>query len=180
MDKDSLRSQILSRRKLLSAAANRDYSNIIQKKILSLVENQSRENMLVYLPINGEVDTSFLINFYSQNKKRLFLPKFKDSYWSVAEFTDAKMVECGPFGTLQPSGKISRQEIDLAIVPGVAFSTKGTRLGYGKGVYDRLLEKSNAIKVGLAFDFQIAEVEGKAHDILMDLVVTEKRIIKTI
>ena len=57
----------------------------------------------------------------------------------------------------------------------------GVRLGYGKGVFDRLLADSKALRVGLAYDFQIVdELPREKHDLVMDLVVTEKRIIKTI
>lgn len=66
----------------------------------------------------------------------------------------------------------------LFLVPGVAFYTDGVRLGRGKGYYDRYLENHNGLKIGLCFEFQILEeLPQEDHDVLMDYLVTEKRVI---
>jgi len=75
-------------------------------------------------------------------------------------------------------------DIDLVIVPGVVFDKSGHRIGYGHGYYDRFLDNlekinKNAVKVGLAYDFQIADkVPIEKHDVPVDKIVTEKRIIR--
>ena len=108
-----------------------------------------------------------------------------------AEFTNWQNLEEGPYGILQPSlssrhPELARPErsrrvsgsIDVAIIPGVAFDKKGTRLGYGKGVFDRLLAKSKDFRIGLAYEFQIVDTLPKEnHDLVMDMVVTENRLI---
>ena len=67
--------------------------------------------------------------------------------------------------------------MDVSIIPGVAFDKKGVRLGYGKGVFDRLLAKSQAFKIGLAYDFQIVdELPREKHDLVMDIVESEKKV----
>ena len=70
-------------------------------------------------------------------------------------------------------------EIEAAFIPGLAFDKRGHRLGRGKALFDRLLKHVDCPKIALAFDFQILDsVPTLPHDIAMDIVVTEKRVIK--
>ena len=70
-------------------------------------------------------------------------------------------------------------EIELIIVPAVAFDRNGNRLGRGKGFYDRLLQTTSATKIGVGYDFQlIEEIPAEPHDIPMDMVITQKHYIK--
>jgi 5-formyltetrahydrofolate cyclo-ligase len=67
----------------------------------------------------------------------------------------------------------------LVIVPGIAFDLRGHRIGYGNGYYDRLLKRIHAPSIGLAFDEQVVDfIPNKFHDVAVDKVVTEKRVIK--
>ncbi|MBI3341770.1 5-formyltetrahydrofolate cyclo-ligase, partial [Candidatus Curtissbacteria bacterium] len=68
---------------------------------------------------------------------------------------------------------------DVVAVPSLAFDIHGYRLGYGKGVYDQLLNGSKTIRVGLAYDFQIMDkLPNEPHDLRMNFVVTEKKVYK--
>jgi len=68
---------------------------------------------------------------------------------------------------------------DVLIIPGRAFDDKGNRLGRGKGFFDRYLADFSGLKIGVCFDFQVIEVIPlEPHDLPMDIVVTEKRILK--
>jgi len=91
----------------------------------------------------------------------------------------------GCFGILEPCRNgVDHQadEADLIVIPGVAFDQSGHRIGYGKGYYDRFLQHPGrtAGLVGLCHDFQLIEgnIPADRHDIRMELVVTEKRIIR--
>lgn len=69
-------------------------------------------------------------------------------------------------------------DVDLIIVPSLAVSLAGHRVGYGGGYYDRLLRNSFAPKVALAFEFQLFDyIENSIHDIRVDKIITERRII---
>ena len=69
--------------------------------------------------------------------------------------------------------------IDVILVPGLAFDRNGGRMGFGKGYYDRLLESSKAVKIGLCYDFQILEkIPTESHDVPMNFVITEKEILE--
>ena len=64
-------------------------------------------------------------------------------------------------------------------MPGIAFDKHGARVGFGKGCYDKFLAKTQAVKVGFCYDFQLCdEIETDKHDILMDYLVSEKGILK--
>ncbi|MDE6528677.1 MAG: 5-formyltetrahydrofolate cyclo-ligase, partial [Muribaculaceae bacterium] len=68
-------------------------------------------------------------------------------------------------------------EIELIIVPGVAYDRLGNRVGRGKGYYDRLLATSKATKIGVGYDFQFLDedIQADQHDVTMDIIITESR-----
>jgi 5-formyltetrahydrofolate cyclo-ligase len=86
----------------------------------------------------------------------------------------------GAHGIQEPKGApvASPEELRVIVVPGVAFDAKGGRLGHGRGHFDRLLSESGALLVGLCFENHLVDtVPMERHDIRMDVVVTEKRMI---
>ena len=81
---------------------------------------------------------------------------------------------------LENAAIVPPQDVDVVLVPGLAFDPKGQRLGYGQGFYDRLLLHMRALRVGLAFDFQLlAEVPSFPHDLPVDCVVTDHRVLRS-
>ncbi len=89
----------------------------------------------------------------------------------------------GAFGVMEPSGRdlVAPAQLDLVVVPGVAFDRSGYRLGYGKGFYDRALHDTTAktVHVGLSYEFQlVGALPAEKHDIGMDLIVTEEHILR--
>jgi 5-formyltetrahydrofolate cyclo-ligase len=78
------------------------------------------------------------------------------------------------FGILEPSGSEfnDRASIDLIIVPGIAFDQNNYRMGRGRGYYDKLLETTKAVRMGVCFNFQYLEnIPVEMHDLPMDLVI---------
>ncbi len=107
----------------------------------------------------------------------------------ISELTDYDDdLEVGTFGVLEPKLKSRRivpsREVDLILVPGVAFDMHGHWLGYGKGYYDKFLSglsgnESHVVFIGLAFDFQVLEtIPHGWNDVPLHKIVTEKRIIE--
>ena len=178
LEKDKIRKKILLKRKDLLKSAVNDLSGIISRKVLSIKKIKSAKTYLVYLPINNEVDTKFIINFLIQNQKKIFVPAYIEKSWVIGRLKNLDDLKRNQLKTLQPK-KIIRadiSEIDVAFVPGIAFDKNGVRLGYGKGVYDRLLAGFSGAKIGLAYDFQIVDkIPKENHDLLMDKVISEKR-----
>lgn len=138
-------------------------------------------SVLCYLPVNNEVETKRLIADLRAMEKQVFVPAFDNDsgLYVFAKFNGWDKQELGPYGVKQPVDSGETEKIDLAILPGLAFDLTGNRLGYGKGVYDKLLAKSTAFRVGLAYDFQVLEsLPVEEHDLKMDMVITEKRVIR--
>jgi 5-formyltetrahydrofolate cyclo-ligase len=86
------------------------------------------------------------------------------------------------FGLLEPERDVGLMvepdDLDLVIVPGVAFDRRGNRLGFGGGYYDRFFERCNATRVGLAYAFQVVDdIPAEDHDVKIDWLVTEDEVI---
>lgn len=183
-DKKELRARYLELRVKMTESEVRQKSKLIFQKIESLDLTPEKERFALYLATKNEVDTKFLIDKLVLLKKEVFLPRFFESekdYFFV-KFTGWKTLEVGYYGIEQPksSKKESAKNIDVIFIPGVAFDKKGVRLGWGTGTYDGLIKGSKAIKIGLAYDFQIAgSLPREDHDIKVDFIVTEKRLVKT-
>lgn len=177
-----LRKSILNKRAALEKSFVKQQSRTITGKLLAEIKKLAPTNVLVYLSFDNEVETFGLVSGIMDNQINVFVPRyFEDTGdWRLVKLENLDDLEKGPFGIPQPkSTSISFNSIDVAIIPGVAFDQKGVRLGYGKGVFDKLLAKSTAFKIGAAFDFQIVEkLPREKHDLVMDLVVTEKRVIE--
>jgi 5-formyltetrahydrofolate cyclo-ligase len=96
-----------------------------------------------------------------------------------SQLTSIEFLKKGNYGILDvPIEKridVDLRELQLILVPGIAFDLSGGRLGYGKGYYDRFLDKTNAFKIGLCFQSQVVEkVPMENHDIRMHAIISEK------
>lgn len=156
----------------------------LSEKILEQLEEtelfQHASCIALYHAIPGEVQTAaFIEKWYL--KKKLLLPLIKGDDLLLIPYTGKESLQSGIFGILEPRYTgitIPEQEIDLIIVPGVAFDRQLNRLGRGKGYYDRLLSSIQAPKVGICFNFQlIEEVPTEPFDKQMDILITEKEIL---
>jgi 5-formyltetrahydrofolate cyclo-ligase len=121
---------------------------------------------------NGEPDTDPLFARLSVEGKRLLLPRVDASGIVAADGGSPRAVS--KFGVHEPTGPaIDVSEIDLVIVPGLAFTAEGHRLGYGGGHYDRFLPTVTAPSVGVCFvDQLVDQLPLAAHDVLVGRVVS--------
>jgi 5-formyltetrahydrofolate cyclo-ligase len=91
----------------------------------------------------------------------------------------------GAFGIFEPARECPvhpAEEADIIVIPGIAFDTEGRRIGYGKGYYDKALHhlEGKGRLVGFCYDFQLVDrIAGEPHDVLMDMIITERRVIRT-
>jgi 5-formyltetrahydrofolate cyclo-ligase len=108
----------------------------------------------------------------------LFFQGLRENTNLRLEIKNLKQVELGAYKILEPKKHLPRlkpQQIDLAFIPGIAFSRDGHRVGYGKGFYDRLMKKLTCPKIGIAYEFQIVNnIPGEKHDVPVDMIITEK------
>ena len=134
----------------------------------------------LYHAISGEVQTAGLIEKWYREKK-LLLPLIKGNDLQLLLYSGKESLKAGAFGILEPTEDcvaVPENEIDLIIVPGVAFDRQRNRLGRGKGFYDRLLSTLNVPKIGISYDFQLKDqIPVEPFDRKMDVIITEKEII---
>ncbi len=179
MDKQKRRLKLLLKRKSLSFTRVDELSREVQRKTLELKLIQNAKKILLYLPILNEVQTNYIIDELTALNKEIFVVAHASGEYFLSKFTSWQELELGKHGILQPKNllQVKVSEIDLAILPGVAFDLKGNRLGYGKGVLDRILVNMTAVKIGLAYDFQmLEELPTEKRDVQVNIVVTEKKV----
>jgi len=182
--KEGLRKEIKEKRKKQTKEENREKSKEIKKKLFCLKEFKDAETILFYISYKSEVFTHQMIKEAFKDKRVVVPISNKKNYsLTLSELKSWDDLEIGSYNIPEPKkvhiNEISIENIGLIIVPGVAFDKRGNRLGHGKGYYDRLLNKTNAKKIGLAFEFQLKdEIPIDKHDENVDIIITEKRIIR--
>lgn len=136
--------------------------------------------VLLYHALSDEVDTSCLFDNARLMGKHILLPRVVGDELELCVYSPDTLSR-GAFGIMEPTGEVfplSRYaEIDLAVIPGMAFDRRGARLGRGKGYYDRLLPLlPGAYKLGLCYAFQLLDfLPTEQHDICMNEVVTDEK-----
>lgn len=167
-DKDMLRREMIEKR--MTSVKSCGACNIANK-IRQLDVYKKAKNVMIYLPIKNEVDVSLLIN---DSEKTFLVPVTEGDDIYACRLT--MHLKIGRFGICEPVErvKMDKKELDMVIVPGVAFDKGFNRMGYGKGYYDRFLKDVDAVKIGVCYPFQLLdEIEAEKHDVKMDMIVTE-------
>lgn len=176
MDKKTLRRQALLARETLSIEEKQSKENQIVDALLPLLEG--KKVIAIYLPKQDEkeVDVSSLLFAYPQ----LGVPKVRNQeemdFFLISGLQD---VELGHFSILEPTTNVLMEPntIDCIVVPLVAFDENKHRIGHGKGYYDRYLQRSKAVTIGVAFACQkVDAIPVEAHDVTLDYIVTENQI----
>lgn len=184
----ALRARILADRDAQTPAEIRQKSRAIHENVRKLVQLQRSRTIFAYVSFRSEVDTTGLIDELLAAGKKVAVPvtRVKDKRLDVISITsrDRDLVPgyCRipePRPELWQTAVVAEKEIEVILLPGSVFDHRGGRFGYGGGYYDRFLERNpQALRIGLAFDLQVVEEAPlAAHDQLLDLVITESRII---
>lgn len=132
------------------------------------------DRILMYHSLPDELSTHDFLNKWA-GRKSFFLPRVNGVNLEILPY-DQSRLELGSFHIEEPTGNdtVEPSEIEMVVVPAVAYDRRGNRLGRGKGFYDRLLKNTRAAKVGIGYDFQlIDEVPAEPHDVSMDIVITQ-------
>lgn len=179
--KEVLRQEKLEVRRVMSEQSVKEGSGAITRNLLSIPCVQQAQRVMAYCAVRNEPDMGELISELLDMGKRVALPHVAHEGIVAAEFTrDTNMVS-GIFGIPQPAlvKGLAPFVPDIVIVPGVVFDLKLKRIGFGMGYYDRFLENFNAVKIGVCYERQLVDcIEEEPHDVRMDFVVTEDRVLE--
>jgi 5-formyltetrahydrofolate cyclo-ligase len=185
LDKKEWRKKMKNTLSSLTKQEYEQYSYLISKALFSTKEWQEANVVGVTVSIPPEVDTWQLIREAWNQKKKVAVPKCIPSekrlqFRRLNSFLELETVF---YGLLEPiperTAKIAPEEMDLLLVPGLAFMNNGYRLGFGGGYYDRFLEQYRGDTLSLAFSCQIvSQLPVEEHDIPVQKIITEERIIE--
>ena len=178
-EKQKVRELLAQKRRIMPVDERTIQSTKILEQIESLPVFQSAKTILLYYPIQNEVDVLPLVKRYKHEKTILF-PVSHRRGMTVHPYAGNAMMHRGKFGIPEPTTPAYEGTIDLMIVPAVAFDKKGRRLGRGGGYYDRFIKKikNHTFTLGVAYDFQmIDEVPSARHDQRVQGVVTPNQTI---
>ncbi len=179
-DKKAIREELLGARRALSPAEAAAKSAAICASVATLPEFAGATAVLTYVASkDNEVDTKPLIERLLAEERRVLVPATLGKgrmVWSQLE----GMEELAPatFGVLEPRPEFRRDTPppsgSIVLVPGLAFTEAGWRIGYGGGYFDRFLAGFSGTKISVAYAMQIiSEMPVEAHDVPMDVIVTE-------
>lgn len=183
-DKQTMRREALARRIVISGEKRRVKEARILERLSTLPEFLSARTVALYASFRGEVDTSLLAAQCRQMRKMTVFPRVDRAAKALVlyEVTDSTGLKEGFRGIPEPSASgrtVDIGDIDLVIVPGLAFDSLCSRLGYGLGFYDDLLSIARPFSVAICFEEQMCEsIPYESHDVPMDVVVTDERIIR--
>ena len=181
--KRELRKMMKARRRAVASGLRDAYSLALCKSLLERADVRSAIDagglFAVYLASMDEIDLSFLIEGLWSAGCKVAVPAWRDGAYRLVAYAPDTELAAGPMGILEPkpegAGLMPVAEGDVAvwIVPGLAFSRAGARLGYGGGWYDRFLSGSNPSSkaLGVAYPFQIIDsLPEESHDIRLACV----------
>jgi 5-formyltetrahydrofolate cyclo-ligase len=182
--KADIRSRFLAKRKAMSDQEVKDKSLSIISRLVEMNEFRSAKmvHCFVSTPRRHEADTHGLIKDLLSKGVRVAIPvtDLKDKALIHSEIKSLDELEVRTFGILEPKDgylrPVSLDEIDLVVVPGLAFDPTGNRIGYGAGFYDGFLKSLSVPKMALAYEWQVVpRIAPTPSDVPVDGIVTEER-----
>lgn len=180
------REQIKQQRRALTPTEVAIASAEIAQRVLNLSVLRRARNIGIYLAAFGEVDCTAISHYAWQRKKRIFAPILRKQALLFAPLHPGSELQKNRFGILEPvhtfADLVRPPELDVVLVPLVAFDTNRNRLGMGAGYYDRSFAQRLRRRrwrkprlLGVAYSFQrVASIQPQAWDVPLDAVITEK------
>jgi len=173
MNKQILRNKYKEIRKNIKDKEAQD--DIIFNKVINLEEYKQSDLILTYVSLKDEVDTIKLIKHSLEIGKKVAVPKCEGDNIVFYYINSLEDLEEGKFDILEPKANKLVNDFDnsICIIPGLAFDKQNNRIGYGRGFYDRFLQKYKGIKIGLTYKECICDkIDADENDIKMDIIIT--------
>lgn len=176
-DKQMLRARMRAMRQNLSAGEQALASQAVCRRVMALSAYRGAKTVMAYMAARGEISLAGVVEDVLASGRALLLPRCEaPGVITARRITDASQLVRGAYGLMEPDAACeiaAQQEIELILVPGTAFDRAGLRLGQGGGYYDRFLENTDALRVGVCHEGALlARVPADAHDAQMHAVIT--------
>ncbi|MGI6012944.1 MAG: 5-formyltetrahydrofolate cyclo-ligase [Oscillospiraceae bacterium] len=184
LEKSALRAVMRSRIAAMEADVCKKSDQEIFLKILELPEYHAAETLFAYASVRKEVATSEILRHAAAQGKRIALPivESRTGQMVFASVSDQSDLIEGAFGIPEPKRScplLSPDSKTLVFVPALCYDWAGVRLGQGGGYYDRWLAQTNPHTIGLCRELFLQDcLPCLPHDIRVDCVVTEKRVLR--
>jgi 5-formyltetrahydrofolate cyclo-ligase len=180
--KRALRREIVERRDALPAERRRAASRRIADRVLGLPDVVGAGTVMAFWSFGSEVQTAELLERLHRAGKRVALPRVEEGEVVAVAYAPGGPVTAAHFGAMEPLGAdvVPPEDVDVVLVPGVAFDRRGARVGYGGGFYDRFLprRRPGVPAIAIAFSVQLVdEVPEGGMDRRVDAIVTENELI---
>ena len=180
--KAAMRAQLKQIRAAIPAEQRAAWSQTIHNTVIALDEVRNARTVFIYISYGNEVDTHGLLKHFLNAGKSLAVQKILTVKTMIATpFSNWKELVLGELGILTPPGNESHPgPFDVVITPGLGFTRQGHRIGYGRGYYDQWFATHQVQhKIAVTFEAQlVAELPVDATDIPVNMIVTEKRVIR--
>jgi 5-formyltetrahydrofolate cyclo-ligase len=179
LTKQQIRSKILLQLNSQKEDTRERKSKAIKDKLFRTQVFKKAKTVMFYVAFGGEVNTLEMMKEARKLGKIIAVPVCKKNRITIRPciLDEHARLKKGPYGVCEPSQEkvIPIQDLDLVIVPGLAFDKKGNRLGRGRGCYDRFLSRlpKKTPSIGLAFVFQILpSIPATAHDVGVSRIIS--------
>lgn len=185
LHKDPLRKRLLERRRSLDPSLVHEASSAIAGRIASLPEVREARTVALYQALRNEIETTALWEALRPGGRRILFPRIVAGtrVLAFAPVDDPAELVVGALGVSQPpaGSDVPLEEIDVFVVPALAFDTGGRRLGRGGGYYDATLSAApGAFRIGPCLDEQLLDrIPAEAHDQPVDVVITPEREVRS-
>lgn len=185
LEKQRLREEHLAAREALSEQERSVLDNRITQKLLATSEYAEATTVLTYVSVSSEVSTRMFIECALRDGKTVAVPRCLPGH--CLEFVAIASLEqlvAAPFNLLEPTKELpavteDQKNNSICIVPALLVDTKGYRLGYGAGFYDRFLSTYPGKKICLAYQQSLSRttLPHTAFDVAVDVVITESEVL---
>lgn len=167
-------------RRSLTPVRLAENSRAIAELLFTTEAFKRARTVMLYMSSFNEPETGGILSRVLETKRAVIPVSDTDTHTIIPSLitSETELVK-GAYGICEPrtAVPVSPDEIDAALIPGLAFGRNGGRLGFGAGYYDRFLSVFRGVKIGICHDFQLlGSVPMLPHDAAMDMIITEKRI----
>lgn len=179
VEKARLRKQLLDQRDALSPDFIKIASNKIQENLRKVEYYRTARILGAYHSVGSEVRTQEILKEILNAGKELALPKVEKNDLVFRKITSFSDLEAGNFSVMEPKDRCETlKNIEVILVPAIAITRDGYRLGYGFGYYDRYLNGKRSKKIALSYSKQVVKsIPHDSHDVKVDCIITEDEVI---